>query len=73
MARQARPKEPLPPPLPPETRPVGQLIAESMRLYGRRFWPSLALGLPIGIFGAVARACDGWTYAIFSVTVGALL
>ena len=73
MARQARPKEPLPPALPPETRPVGQLIAESIKLYGRRFWPSLALGLPIGIFGAVARAFDGWTYAIFSVTVGALL
>ena len=76
MARPARPKrpsEPLPPPLPPETRPVGQLIAETIKLYGRRFWVALALGLPIGIFGAVARSFDGWTYAIFSITVGALL
>ena len=37
----------LPPPLPPAERTVGQLVAESMRLYGRRFWPSLLLGLPI--------------------------
>lgn len=37
----------LPPPLPPAERTVGQLVAESMRLYGRRFWPSLVLGLPI--------------------------
>ena len=46
---KGRPREPLPPPLPPETRTVGQLVAESIRLYGRRFWPSLALGLPIAI------------------------
>jgi hypothetical protein len=37
----------LPPPLPPETRTVGQLVAEAIRLYGRRFWPSLALGIPL--------------------------
>ena len=35
----------LPPPLPPETRTVGQLVAESLRVYGARFWPSLALGI----------------------------
>ena len=38
-------KEPLPPALPPETRTVGQVVAEAIRLYGRRFWPSLALGV----------------------------
>src|SRR5437660_821998 len=42
VARAARP---LPAPLPPETRTVGQLVAETIRLYGRRFWPSLALGV----------------------------
>jgi len=41
----------LPPPLPPETRTVGQLVAESIRLYGARFWASLALG-----FGPAAVA-----------------
>ena len=73
MARRSRPEAPLPPALPPETRPVGQLVAESIKLYRRRFWPSLALGLPVGVFGAVANRLDGWTYAIFSITGGALL
>ncbi len=73
MARKGRPEEPLPPPLPPATRPIGQLIAEAIRLYGRRFWISLVLGLPIGAFGAIANALDGWTYAIFSITLGTLL
>ena len=29
----------LPPPLPPETRTVGQVIAETIRAYGEKFWP----------------------------------
>lgn len=41
--------EPLPPPLPPETRTVGQLVAESLRLYGRRFWRCVPLGLPVAV------------------------
>src|SRR5205809_4284121 len=47
MARKGRPveKRELPPPLPPEKRTVGQLVAESIRLYGRNFWRTLALGL----------------------------
>jgi hypothetical protein len=36
----------LPPPLPPEARTVGQLVAEAIRFYGNRFWASLALGIP---------------------------
>lgn len=48
MARPRYPssKEPLPPPLPPETRTVGQLVAETIRLYGRNVWAALAIGLP---------------------------
>jgi hypothetical protein len=34
-----------PEPLPPETRTVGQLVAETIRLYGANFWRSLALGV----------------------------
>jgi hypothetical protein len=37
----------LPPPLPPAERTVGQLIAETIRLYGDNFWRALPLGLPI--------------------------
>jgi hypothetical protein len=40
---------PLPPPLPPAERTVGQLVAESMRLYGQRFWRALPLGLPLAV------------------------
>jgi hypothetical protein len=35
----------LPPPLPPERRTVGQLIAESIKLYMERFWRAIPLGL----------------------------
>jgi hypothetical protein len=47
------PKE-LPPPLPPKERTVGQLVAESIRLYGHRFWPALVLGLPIAVVTQVS-------------------
>jgi hypothetical protein len=39
----------LPSPLPPGERPVGQLVAESLRLYGANFWRALPLGLPLAI------------------------
>jgi hypothetical protein len=44
---------PLPPPLPPETRTIGQLVAESIRLYGRRFWLALPLGLSVAMLEQV--------------------
>jgi hypothetical protein len=34
----------------PADRTVGQLVAETIRLYGRRFWPSLGLGLVVAVF-----------------------
>jgi hypothetical protein len=39
----------LPPPLPPETRTVGQLVAETIRAYGSNFWRVLPLGLALAI------------------------
>jgi hypothetical protein len=39
----------LPAPLPPDQRTVGQLIAETIRAYGSRFWPALLLGLPVAL------------------------
>jgi hypothetical protein len=38
-------KTPTPPPLPPERRTVGQLIAESIRIYYEQFWRVAPLGL----------------------------
>jgi hypothetical protein len=46
--------KPLPPPLPPGERTVGQLVAESIRLYGHRFWAALLLGLPIAAITQVS-------------------
>jgi hypothetical protein len=37
----------LPPPLPPRERTVGQLVAETIRAYGERFWRVLPLGIPV--------------------------
>jgi hypothetical protein len=37
----------LPPPLPPDRRTVGQLIAETIRGYGAHFWAALPLGIPV--------------------------
>ena len=45
--RQKREERPLPPPLPPAQRTVGQLVGEAIRAYGGRFWGSLALGIPV--------------------------
>jgi hypothetical protein len=73
MTRQGRPKEPLPPPLPHETRPIGQLVAESIRLYGRRFWLSLALGLGPAVTAVGAKLIPGWWDLAFVLTIGAFL
>jgi hypothetical protein len=65
--------EPLPPPLPPETRTVGQLVAETLKLYGRRFWPSLALGLGPAATAVGVTFIPGWWDLAFVLTGGALL
>jgi hypothetical protein len=69
MARRPREKKPLPPPLPPETRTVGQLVAETVRFYGTHFWRSLALGLgPAAI--TVAAYEVGWRPVLLVVAAG---
>ena len=55
------PRSKLPPPLPPETRTVGQLVAETLKLYGARFWPSLSLGIGPALLGVGAAELDGAT------------
>ena len=44
----------LPPPLPPETRTVGQVVAEAIRLYGRYFRLAVPLGIPLAVADAFA-------------------
>jgi hypothetical protein len=66
-------REPLPPPLPPETRTVGQLVAETVNLYRRRFWPCLALGIAPAAAGVGVTLIPGWWDLGFALTVGILL
>lgn len=57
MARPRSPssRDPLPEPLPPEKRTVGQLVAEALKLYGDRFWLALPLGLPLALAANLAH------------------
>jgi hypothetical protein len=62
--RQAHPQRPLPPPLPPETRTVGQLVAETLRLYGRRFWLALPLGISLAATFQVIYGRSIWAQVV---------
>jgi hypothetical protein len=50
---RAATKQPLPAPLPPETRTVGQLVAETLKLYGDHLWTSLALGISVTVINQI--------------------
>jgi len=76
MARRAkgeRRARPLPPPLPPERRTVGQLVGEAIRLYGARFWRSLALGIPVVVANALVWARPSGDLQLTLLPVTALL
>jgi hypothetical protein len=57
----------LPPPLPPETRTVGQLVAETIHVYQRNFWRALAIGVLPGIASVVAAELGGWHRYAFAL------
>ncbi len=60
----------LPPPLPPGERTIGQLVAETIRLYGDRFWRVLPLGLSIAIVeqAAVGQSANVQTAILWAAT-----
>lgn len=64
---------PLPPPLPPAERTVGQLVAEAIRLYGRRFVPSLALGLGPAALNALVRTAGEASLVLVPTLGGVVL
>ena len=49
-----------PQPLPPESRTAGQLVAEAIRLYGRRFWRALPLGLSLATLNQLRDVDPVW-------------
>jgi hypothetical protein len=63
----------LPPPAPPEERTAGQLVGEALRLYGRRFWRSLALGLGPVLVAIAVNALPTPERLIFAATAGSLV
>ena len=69
----SRTRAPLPAPLPPERRTIGQVVAEAIRLYGARFWPSLALGIGPGLLGIAAAELHGASRVAVVVGVGPLV
>jgi hypothetical protein len=56
VAMGSRGERALPPPARPEDRTAGQLVGEAMRLYGRRLWIALLLGVPPTLAGIVLAA-----------------
>ena len=75
MARRGKGErpEPLPPPLPPERRTVGQLVGEAIRAYGARFWRSLVLGVPVVVANALVWARPSGDLRLTLLPVTALL
>jgi len=62
-----------PEPLPPETRTVGQLVAETLRLYGRRVWVSLAIGIPPAALSILAATLSRGEALFVVPTLGAVV
>ncbi len=76
MARLTYPRagEPRPAALPPAERTVGQLVAESIRIYGERFRWALLLGLSPAILAVVAaNVSRNVAFALAPTLSGALV
>ena len=63
----------LPPPAPPVERTAGQVVGEALRLYGRRFWRSLALGTGPVAFAVVVNSLSSPANLVFAATGGAFV
>ena len=75
MARLTYPRagEPRPAALPPAERTVGQLVAESIRLYGDRFFASVVLGVPAAVIVGLGSWLSGWVQVALVLAVGGVL
>ena len=66
-------RDQLPPPLPPETRTVGQLVAESIRFYQHRFWAVLPIGLSLAALEQVTAGHATRTQALVLAAAAPLM
>jgi hypothetical protein len=57
----------------PETRTVGQLVADAVRLYQRRFFRALALGVPPALLALAASGRSYGQWVAITATLGGLL
>jgi hypothetical protein len=65
--------EPRPAALPPGERTIGQLVAESIRLYGSRFWAVIPLGVPLAAEHAVSLHRSTFVQTLLYWAVGPLV
>jgi hypothetical protein len=75
VARLSYPRQagPAPQALPPAERTVGQVVAESIKLYGAGFFPSLLLGIPAAAIVALAAWVHGAGQVVAILVAGSLL
>jgi hypothetical protein len=59
--------------VPPADRTVGQVIAEAIQLYGRRFWRCLALGFAPAAYTIGAAYLDGGVQLGYGIVIGPLV
>ncbi len=71
-ATETRRREPLPPPLPPEERTVGQLVAETIKLYRDRFWRALLIGIGPALLVLALAERGRWGWFVTMWTLGAI-
>ena len=62
-----------PPPLPPETRTVGQLVAETLQAYRRHVLAAFALGVPAAVVDVLSRQLEREVWFVLSPVAGAVL
>jgi hypothetical protein len=68
-----RSNEPRPAALPPETRTVGQVIAESIRIYGESFFRCLFIGIPPALLTLGGEHLSRQASLVLTPTVGGAL
>jgi hypothetical protein len=75
MARLSYPQagQPRPAALPPETRTVGQVVAESIRIYGENFKVALLLGLAPAVLAVIAANVSRTLSFVLAPTLSAVL